>query len=755
MWKEVIEKKVESQLESLIEEPVMSKSGYLKREKDEIALAYAKMIEEVASNMSEKQRDLIDQAYNLALKSYDGKRMYSGKPYILHLIELAKIAVKEIGLSAPSVISALLHGIDYKTGYDINAIKEQFGQDVATIITGFNQVSNIRTERLSFQSDKFRKLFLSLVDDIRVVLIKIAHRLYDLRNQNDINPSDLRIFISEVKHLYMPITHRLGLYKIKAEFEEYVMLYENPEKFEEIKQYISTTKDKQEDLMKGFIAPIESELIAQKIDVSVKWRTKSIPSIYAKMQEQNVGIDRVFDIFAIRIIINNSSQKREKEDCWRTYSVVTDLYQPDPGRLRDWVTTPKASGYESLHTTVKHETHWVEVQIRTSRMDEIAEKGQAAHWQYKEKTHHQVSEEWLNQIRSILENPQRTTAVNSAQYANKYQTDKIFIFTPQGDLKQLPKGSTVLDFAYEVHTKIGDTCSGARVNNKAVPIRHELKNGDKVEIITSKKQAPKADWLNFVTTDRARSKIKRFLKEEELKEAELGRGILHRKLKNWKINFNDQIINLLLREFKFENAIELYHKIATEEILLTDVKQLLLSHEEAEVEVKAERTEEISDSKKTSNTYDNEDFLVIDNDLKNINYKLAKCCSPIPGDDVLGFVTVGQGIAIHRKGCPNAVHMLEKYSYRLINVKWREAANTGSFQATLRITGKDSLGLMGEITNVVAQEKMNMRSISFNTHDGFFDGKLVLQIAGNQHLEQIIPKILRLRGIEKVQRIDS
>jgi GTP pyrophosphokinase len=723
--------------------------GYLKKEQEEIELAYAQMIEEVALNMSNKQRDLIHQAYDLALKSYDGKRMYSGKPYILHLIELAKIAVKEIGLSAPSVISALLHGIDYKTNYDIEKIKEQFGQDVATIITGFNQVSNIRTERLSFQSDKFRKLFLSLVDDIRVVLIKIAHRLYDLRNQNDINPNDLRIFVSEVKHLYAPITHRLGLYKIKSEFEEYVMLYENPEKFEEIRKYIKATESKQKELMKDFIVPIERELVAQKMNVSIKWRTKSIPSIYAKMQEQNVGIEQVYDIFAARIIIHDSALKREKEDCWRVYSVVSDLYQPDPVRLRDWITTPKASGYESLHTTVKYESRWVEVQIRTERMDEIAEKGQAAHWQYKEKTHHQVSEEWLNQIRSILENPNRP--FSTAQYLNKYQTDKIFIFTPQGDLKQLPKSSTVLDFAYGVHTRIGDTCSGARVNNKAVPIRYELKNGDKVEIITNKKQTPKSDWLNFVTTDRARSKIKRFLKEEQLKEAELGRGILHRKLKNWKINFNDQTINLLLKEFKFENAIELYHKIATEEILLTDIKHLLLSHEETEV--KTEKIEEVSDSKKTSETYENEDFLLIDNDLKNVNYKLAKCCSPIPGDDVLGFVTVGQGIAIHRKECPNAVHMLEKYSYRLINVKWRETESSGSFQATLRVTGEDSLGLMGEITNVVAQEKMNMCSITFNTRDGFFDGKLVLQIASNKHLEQIVPKILRLRGVAKVQRI--
>lgn len=718
---------------------------------------YLEMIEKIKPNMDINQLSLIHKAYQIALNTFDGIYLYSNnKPFLFLLIEVAKISVLEIGLSAPSIISIFLYNVDLEKDISINEIKETFGNNVSTIVSGFKKVSGLDTERLSYQSENFRKLFLSLIDDIRVVLIFIALKLYELRNEEDIDPINFKLSIYEVKHFYIPITHRLGLYIIKAELEEEVMIYENPKEFQLIKEYIKATKTKQEVLMKEFIAPIERELIAQGFDGYIKWRTKSIPSIYTKMREQNVEIENVFDIFAIRIIITNSSLKSEKEDCWRVYSIVTNLYEPDPKRLRDWITTPKASGYESLHTTVKANTgRWVEVQIRTARMDEVAEKGQAAHWQYKEKNQKQTSEEWLTQIRNILEHPEQIPALNTAKYANKHQSDKIFIFTPGGDLKQLPIGSTVLDFAYEVHTKVGETCSGAQVNGKNVPIRHILKNGDKVKINTNKNQTPKADWLNFVTSVKAKTRIKRYLKEEVLKEAELGRGILLRKFKNWKINHTDLIISSLIKEFKTTDSIELYHKIATEQIDIAEVKRFIFSQNEEDKAAKDDKPEDIQESKKAVQQTDNEDFLVIDNDLSNVNYNLAKCCKPIAGDDVFGFVTIGQGISIHRKNCPNAVRLREKYSYRLIHVKWKEAAaGLTSYLATLHISGKDSLGLVDEITTVISKDlKINMRNISFSEKDGNVDGKITVQISSEQHLDRLISRLEKIRGI-KVQKIE-
>ncbi|HOI33381.1 MAG TPA: TGS domain-containing protein, partial [Bacteroidales bacterium] len=509
--------------------------------------------------------------------------------------------------------------------------------------------------------------------------------------------------------------------------------------------------------MQQFIQPIQRELMVQGFDCNIKWRTKSISSIYAKMKAQNVEFEQVYDIFAIRII-TKSPIKKEKEDCWRIYSIVTDIYPPNPKRLRDWITTPKASGYESLHTTVQMtDGKWVEVQIRTERMDQIAEKGQAAHWQYKDSSGKMDTEEWLNQVRDILENPDQINFDYSYRNSNKYQSDKIFIFTPNGDLKQLPKGSTVLDFAYEVHTQVGSSCNGARVNNRIVPIRHELQNGDRVEVMTSKKQCPKTDWLNFVVTDRARSKIKRYLREEELKEAEIGKAMLFRKLKNWKIANFDEVVNKLVKQYKTASSIELYHGIATDTIDLIGLKKFL--HEEITLPSKAinEPQENLPDeNKKQETSRQKDDYLVIDETLSNVNYRLAKCCNPIPGDNVFGFVTIGGGITIHRLGCPNSRRLKENYPYRLMQVRWKESIDSSGFQTALRISGKDTLGLVGEITKVISSDmKVNMRSISFDTRDGRFDGRLVLQIKDTDHLEQLIYRLGKISGIERVQRVDQ
>lgn len=724
-------------------------------EKVLVEQAYGELMTLLAPNVNLEKQKLVREAYELANEVYHDVRMKSGKHYMLHLTELATIVVKELGLATSSVIAAYLHGIINRTSISLKQIEDRFGSDVSVIVDGFNRVSAIQTERLSFQSDNFRKLFLSLIDDIRVVMLKIAHRLYDLRFPEDIEPNKIEIFYHEVKHLYIPISHRLGLYIIKAEFEERVMRHEYPEIFHEISEKIAASKAKQDVLMQEFIQPIQRELIVQRFDCHFKWRTKSIPSIYAKMKSQNVDFEQVYDIFAIRIIYN-STLKKEKEECWRIYSIVTDLYQPNPKRLRDWITTPKASGYESLHTTVKmNDGKWVEVQIRSQRMDDIAEKGQAAHWQYKDSERRMDAEDWLNQVRDILENPDQINFDYSYRNSNKYQSDKMFIFTPNGDLKQLPKGATVLDFAYEVHTAVGSTCNGARVNNRIVPIRHELQNGDRVEIMTSKKQMPKSDWLGFVITERAKSKIKRHLKEEELKEAEIGKDILLRKLKNWRIHNVDEVINKLVKHYKTNTSIELYYAVATDKIELPAMKKLLLQEQNGDKEAVVEHEEHLPD-KKIENYDGRDDYLIIDNSLSNVNYRLAKCCSPIPGDQVFGFVTIGNGITIHRMNCPNAKRLKEKYSYRVLQVKWKESIDSPSFQTAVRIGGNDTLGLVGEITKVVSDDmKVNMRSITFDTHDGRFEGRLVLQIKDTNHLEQLIHKIGKISGVEKVQRLDQ
>jgi len=719
---------------------------------DSTAASYNSLKEELAKLVSKDELLLFEKAYQEAEKCYENRVLPTGKPYIWHALEVAKLAVTELGLRLPTVIAALFHSIEPVDEVAIKNIEQNYGRDAAIILRGFNRLSGLPTERLSYQSDQFRKLFLSLVEDIRVILLKIAHRIFDLRNSEVIDSAKTDRFVLEVKHLYIPITHRLGLYKLKAEFEERVLRFENPAVFESIREKIAAGKEIQEQFMKGFIAPIDEHLRQIGLESTIKWRTKSIPSIWEKMKSQNVEFEQVYDLFAIRII-TKSSPKTEKEDCWRAYSIVTDLYPPNPKRLRDWITTPKASGYESLHTTVKApDDKWVEVQIRSERMDVTAEKGQAAHWLYKDKPGKKDAEDWLNQVRDVLENP---TQLQLDAYKRLPSTqDKIYIFTPNGDLKQLSGGATVLDFAYEVHTQVGASCSGARVNNKIVPIRHVLQNGDKVEIITSKKQTPRHDWLNFAVTERARSKIKRYLKEEELKDAEIGKGMLQRKLKNWKMSFNDDIINHLVKYYKSSTANELYHGIATDKIDLIELKKHLLTldadgkplHKVDAVE-NFEKVVAKSDSK--------DDFLIIDDSISNVNYKLARCCNPIPGDNVFGFVTINAGITIHRFGCPNAMRLNERYPYRFLKVKWKESKDNPNFNTSIRVMGKDTLGVVGEISRVISSDlKVNMRSVSFHTRDGMFDGKITLQIKDTDHLDQLVHKLLKVPGVEKVSRID-
>ena len=728
-----------------------------------IQQAYEGMLDDIHPFVNAPEHlALIDKAYQYCLEHYDGRYLVSGKAYMFHLIEMGRSAVLEVGLGYISVVASFLHGIDYKEGVSLKELEQQFGKTVAIILEDFSEISKLDTEKVAYNSDNFQVLFLSLIDDMRSVLLKIVHRVYDVRNQNDVDADRLSKYFHEIKYIYIPIVHRLGLYKLKAELEEKLMLYENPEIFHEIEAKIEASKEARRQTAEKFIARISEGIDAElertkrngkhKFAYSVKWRLKSIPSIYAKMRAQNVPFEEVYDLMAARVIIR-CALKDEQECCWSVYSAITNIYDPMLERLRDWITKPKASGYESLHTTVKYDDKlWFEVQIRTTRMDDIAETGQAAHYLYKGEK--QTSEEWLLNVREVLENPGLVSFENS--YRKIYKSDKIFIFTPEGDLKQLPIGSTVLDFAYEVHTRVGETCNGARVNGHMVPIRHVLTNGDKVEIITSKKQSPRADWLNVVVTEKAKNKIRRYLKEEELKESELGKGMLQRRLKNWKLPFSEAVVDMLVKEFKLENSLQLYHQISTEKIDIADVKRFLMARfgENAEKMEKA-GPETIGASKKEQ-TVEVEESLSIGEDIDNVTYKLAKCCNPIPGDRVFGFVTSDGTISIHRTNCPNAKSMQQRYGYRIINVKWNGIDENGGSQATIHIYGRDVMGLLGKITKVVSEDlEVNMKNIVFNSDkEGFFDGKIVLQISDVEALEQLMAKIRAIEGIMDVVRID-
>ena len=737
-------------------------AGYTSLEILAIQQAYESMLKDIQPFINApNQLELIDKAYRYCLDEYDGRYLLSGKAYMMHLIEMGRIAVLEVGLGYISVVAAFLHGIDYKTGVSGKELKEQFGKTVAIILEDFSQISQLDTEKVAYNSDNFQVLFLSMIDDMRSVLLKVVHRVYDVRNQNDVDADRLSKYFHEIKYIYIPIVHRLGLYKLKAELEEKLMLFENPDLFHDIENKIQATQEARRQTAEKFVAKISESIDAEiertkkngknKFAYTIKWRLKSIPSIYAKMKAQNVPFEEVYDLMAARVIIH-CALKDEQECCWSVYSAITNIYDPMPERLRDWITKPKASGYESLHTTVKYdEKLWFEVQIRTTRMDEIAETGQAAHYLYKGEK--ETSEEWLLNVRQVLENPSMVSFENS--YKKIHKSDKIFIFTPEGDLKQLPIGSTVLDFAYEVHTRVGETCNGARVNGRMVPIRHELTNGDKVEIITSKKQSPRADWLNVVVTEKAKNKIRRYLKEEELKESEMGKGMLQRRLKNWKLPFSETVVDMLVKEFKLENSLQLYHRISTEKIDIADVKRFLTG-KFGENTDKGEKPvpETIGASKKDQNG-EAEESLSIGEDIDNVTYKLAKCCNPIPGDRVFGFVTNEGTISIHRTNCPNAKGLQERYGYRIIKVKWNGIDADGS-QATIRIYGRDVMGLLGKITKVISEDlEVNMKNIVFNSDkEGFFEGRIVLQITDVEALEQLINKIKAIDGIIDVNRID-
>ncbi|HEX8549200.1 MAG TPA: RelA/SpoT family protein, partial [Cytophagaceae bacterium] len=657
----------------------------IESENKEIVGRYRKLLKYAKPLLKDNDAKIIKKAFYTSLQAHKDMRRKSGEPYIYHPLAVAQIAVEEIGLGTTSVVAALLHDVVEDTHLEIEDIERDFGPKVAKIIDGLTKISGVFDHGSSQQAENFRKMILTLSDDVRVILIKLADRLHNMRTLGSM-PRDKQLKIaSETIYLYAPLAHRLGLYAIKTELEDLYLKYTDTEKYKEIAEKIKQTKAARDKFIKDFIAPIHKALERGGLEFIVKGRPKSIYSIFNKMKKQNIPFEEVYDLFAIRIIIHTEPED-EKAACWKVYSIVTDFYKPNPDRLRDWISTPKANGYESLHTTVMSKPgQWVEVQIRTDRMDEIAEKGYAAHWKYKDNSAVRSEtglELWIRKVRELIE----TNDSSALEFMDDFRTnlfnEEVFAFTPRGDLKILPYGATALDFAFEIHTKIGFHCLGAKVNQKLVPLSYILNNGDQVEILTSSKQKPSEDWLKFVVSSKARAKIKDSLKEEKKQIAAEGKDIVLRKLSQMKLDLNNEVINQLLLHFNVKTPLQLYYDVAKGTIDPKDIKKFQEPKEVKKIEKKDISENKVGEVKKVGGQ--DSDMLLIGDDMDKIDYKLAKCCNPIPGDDVFGFVTVNEGIKIHRTTCPNAIELMSNYGYRVVKAKWTSQKEI-AFLAGLKI----------------------------------------------------------------------
>jgi len=726
-----------------------------------IYLRYKDLLQKSESFLKEEDTDIIRKALDETIEYYQNEKLPSGEPYILHLLEVARIVVEEIGMATKSVLASLLYDLVRREKLTFNYIDNEYGTKVREIIEGLLKIFEIKTSETRFQPENFRKLLLTLSNDIRVILIRIAILLDEMRRMNYMS-KDYQVKTSvQTFSLYAPLAHRLGLYSIKSELEDLSMKYTESETYRSIVKKLQNTTARRNRFIKKFAEPIKKALDRQGFNYEIKGRTKSVYSIWRKMKEQGVPFEQVYDIFAIRIILD-TPVGTEKSECWRVYSIVSDFYRPNPERLRDWISNPKSNGYESLHTTViGPEGKWVEVQIRSKRMDDIAEKGYAAHWKYKGIKGDYAFDNWMGKIRDILETSDATASEIIDNVRLNLLSQEIFVFTPKGELIRLPEGASVLDFAFEIHSEVGARCVGGVVNNKNVPIRHKLKNGDSVEVITSKNQKPKNDWLGLVVTSKAKSKIRQSLKEDLRKEADTGRELLKRRLKNWKIEFTQDNLNKLLRYYNIKEATHFFASLGNGRIDITEIKDIL-TEKEAEknvknngTEVREKETKEAKEPQKGASA-DKEDYILIDDELKGIDYKLAKCCNPVYGDDILGFVTKTEGIKVHRAGCINAQRLLSRYDYRVVPVQWKETREKSSFQTRIRVSGIDELGMVNRISDVISNYmKVKMRSISIDSDDGLFDGYINLYVSDTKTLQSLINKLKQEKGILKVTRTDK
>ncbi len=724
------------------------------REKKEILNRYRGLLRSCRRKLDEDEKKLIRKAFNVALEAHKGVRRKSGEPYIYHPIAVARIVAEEIGLGSTSIVCALLHDVVEDTDMTLKDIEGMFGKKVSSIIDGLTKISGVFDASSSLQAENFRKMLLTLAEDVRVILIKLADRLHNMRTLASMERTKQLKIASETLYLYAPLAHRLGLNAIKTELEDLGLKYTEPEVYREIDQKLKDTQAERTRYIQRFIVPLRESLNNQQIKFRIFGRPKSVYSIWNKMKNKNIPFDEVYDIFAIRIIID-TPQEQEKADCWRVYSLVTDFYYPNPDRLRDWISTPKANGYEALHTTVMGPNgQWVEVQIRSERMNEVAELGYAAHWKYKEgRTHEAHLEEWLRKLRDSISNPNDNALDFIDDFKLNLFADEIFVFTPKGEMRSLPVNSTALDFAFDIHSEVGAKCIGAKVNHKLVPLSHKLNSGDQVEVLTSNKQTPKADWIHYVVTAKAKSHIKTLLKEEKVKLSVEGKEILKRKMRHLKINFDDTSIQSLCAFFKLPDSQELYYRTAVGDVGNDELKTYLSSKDKiVEQKSSVPSLEQMVSAARGKAKADN---LVIGDNLDNLEYKLAPCCNPIPGDDVFGFVTINEGIKIHRVNCPNAIELMSNHAYRIVKAKWT-SQKLLSFLAGIKIIGIDKLGLVNNITQVISNElNVNMRSLSFDTNDGTFEGMIMVFVHDTVHLTNLMEKLKEVDGVIQVTRLDS
>ncbi len=732
-------------------------------EKKLILREYRALLRALKQRIKKGDKALIRRAFEIAADAHKDMRRKSGEPYILHPVAVARIVVEEIGLGVTSAICALLHDVVEDTELTLEDITHEFGEVFAKLIDGLTKISNVVDLKAdtTLQAENFRKILLTLADDPRVILIKLADRLHNMRTLVSMSREKQLKISSETTYIYAPLAHRLGLYEIKSELEDLALKYTQPEVYNEISMGLAETKRERTRYINEFIRPVKEELQANGFDFDIYGRPKAIHSIWNKMRTKHVSFEEVYDLFAIRIILKSSYEK-EKADCWKVYSIITNFYRPSPDRLRDWISVPKGNGYEALHTTVMGPAgKWVEVQIRTDRMNEIAEKGLAAHWKYKEgATTAQESklDAWLQHLREVLANPDTDTLDFLQDFKLDLFTEEIYIYTPKGDMRVLPKGATALDFAFDIHSELGARCIGAKVNYRLVPLSHELKSGDQVEIINSSKQKPSEDWLAFVITAKAKSRIKYYLKEEKRIIGDDGKAIIQRKLEHMKVTLSQHNINELCTYYKKPSQLDLFYAIAVGSIDLKDLKDFTIHGDKLmqpvrEIKMDAKHLlsgDEIVKQKPAKGA----ELIIFGESSDKILYKLAQCCQPIPGDDVFGFVTSGEGLKIHRTDCPNAAQLLANYGHRVVKTKWAKNKEI-SFLSGVRITGLDNVGVIQKITNVISGDlNMNMRSLSIDSKDGIFEGTIMVFVHDREELDGLCNKLEQLNGITKVERLE-
>ncbi|GAB4411539.1 MAG: RelA/SpoT family protein [Microscillaceae bacterium] len=746
-------------------------------EKKMIMQAYVRLRRKIIPYLEEGDVALIQKAFRVAHEAHRGMRRKSGEPYILHPLAVAQIVVEEINLGPTAVAAALLHDVVEDTEWTIEEIEKQFGKKIALIVDGLTKIQSSKKFDLNLgvseQAENFRKMILTLSDDVRVILIKLADRLHNMRTLNSMDRNKQLKIAYETIYIYAPLAHRLGLYKIKTELEDLYLKYTRLDVYKEIADKLNKTKTERNRFINEFIEPLKEQLSRQGFRARTFGRPKSIYSIWNKMQKQNIPFEKIYDLFAIRIVIDSEGPD-EKIDCWRVYSLVTDFYTPNPDRLRDWISNPRGNGYESLHTTVMgSEGRWVEVQIRTRRMDEIAEYGYAAHWKYKEQgkseaTSQRKKEEsgldaWVRSVREMREKNQELSATEFiTAFRNNFFRDEVFVFTPKGDLRKLPIGSSVLDFAFDIHTHIGLNCLGAKVNQRLVPLSYELKNGDQIEIITSKQAKPNADWLRYVITTKAKTGIKDFIRHEKKQLILAGKEIVQKKFRQYKLDYNDLNINLMAQHLQLKNVSDVFFQIGQGYI---STKQL---NQYCEVRLNRQKAQEaknapappapVENGRHDPNTLSfdlKKDTLVIGDDKTQMTYTLAKCCNPLPGDDIFGFITINEGVKIHRIDCPNAVEMMSKYSYRVINAIWKSQKDI-LFLTELKILGNDRLGIARDVTQVISSDmKVNINAIQMGTTaEGIFEGEIRLYVRDHEHLIELIKKLQNIEGVQQVTRLD-